>query len=275
MSCRDRRARTKSKPKISRAGVILGSIGALFIVGILVGSLILKAGSMRIDKSSGCPAGGYDSVTVVLVDLTDPVNPVQAAALRNALTDIRDSIPKYGRLEVYPLEPTTAHVIEPLFAACNPGNAKDIASPLYGNPELADRIWHKKFANRIDNVVNEIRKLPDAQLSPLFEGIQSVAVTAFGAPLAEHAKDKRLIVISDMLQNTRDLSMYGAVPAFSDFKATPYHARVRPSLRDVNVDIYIIARDTRHNVQKPPLYAFWVDYFDDAGGYLRNWKPLQ
>ena len=35
------------------------------------------------------------------------------------------------------------------------------------------------------------------------------------------------------------------------------------------------ARDTRHDVQQPPLYAFWVDYFDDAGGYLRNWKPLQ
>jgi hypothetical protein len=256
-------------------GVLLGSVGAVVLAGVVAGSLILRAGSTRVDKSSGCPVTGYDSVTVVLVDLTDPVNPVQAAALRNALTDIRNAVPKYGRLEVYPLEPTTAHVIEPLFAACSPGNAKNVASDIYGNRELADRLWHKKFANRLDAVVDQIRKLPDADNSPLFEGIQSVAVTAFGAPPAEHAKEKRLIVISDMLHNTHDLSMYGTVPAFEVFKVTPYHSRIRPSLRDVNVDIYIIARETRHNVQQPPLYTFWVEYFEDAGGYLRNWKPLQ
>lgn len=275
MSRRERRTRAKPKTNISPTGIVLGSIGAMVLVGIVVGSLMLRAGSTRIDKVNGCPTNGYDSITVVLVDLTDPVSPIQAAALRNALIDIRDSVPKYGRLEVYPLEPTTEHVIEPLFIACSPGNAKDVTSTLYGNPELADRIWHKKFANRLDGVVDRIRKLPDSQESPILEGIQSVSVTAFGDRLAEHAKDKRLIVISDMLHNTHDLSMYKTIPTFPAFKTTSYHARVWQSLRDVSVDVYIIARDTRHDVQKPPLYVFWVDYFEDAGGYLRSWKPLQ
>jgi hypothetical protein len=150
-----------------------------------------------------------------------------------------------------------------------------VDSRLYGNPELADRMWHIQFADKIDQVAEKMLKLPQAQDSPIFEAIQSVAVTAFGTPKADKAQNKRLVIFSDMIHYTSQLSMYQGAPAFDRFKQTPYYPKVKPALRDAKVDIYLIVRETRRDVQKPALYKFWVDFVAAGDGYLRNWEPMQ
>jgi hypothetical protein len=228
-----------------------------------------------IDRVTGCPTDRYDSVTAVLVDLTDPVSPTQAAAIKNTLLKIRNDVPKYGRLEIYPLESTAKGVIQPLFAGCSPGSGRDVDSRIYGNPELADRLWRKQFADKVDGVLSSLLNMPEAETSPIFEAIQSVAVTAFGTPIAESAREKTLVVVSDMIQHTAELSLYRGAPPFERFKTTQYYLRVKPFLKGANVDVDLIVRETRREVQKPPLYKFWVDFIAASGGYLRDWKPMQ
>lgn len=230
--------------------------------------------TVKTDRASGCP-DQYASVTVALIDLTDSINPVQAAALRNALLKVRDSVPKFGRLEIYPLAPTKTTAIVPLFAACNPGSGRDVTSELYGNAALANRMWKETFASRVDAVIAKIQSLPPNDSSPLFEGIQSVAVTAFGSPQVSAGASKRLVIVSDMLPFTPEFSMYAGAPDFQDFEQTQYFARVKPSLEDAQIDVYLIVRETRRNAQRPALYKFWVNYFDRAHAYLRDWEPLQ
>jgi hypothetical protein len=236
---------------------------------------MFRSGSKEVSRSDGCSTDKYDSVTAVLVDLTDPLSPVQAAALKNALEEVRNSIPKYGRLEIYPLRPIATSTIAPLYAACSPGNGNDVGRHLYTNPEMADRQWRKQFADKVDGVVSEITSAKPSDTSPVLEGIQSVSVTAFGRPIAVNAEQKRLVIISDMIQYTSGLSMYQGAPQFSSFKDTAYYNTVRAELRGAKVDVYLIVRDTRREVQKPPLYKFWVEYISSADGYLRNWEPLQ
>jgi hypothetical protein len=245
------------------------------MVGFGAGGVMLSLGQRQTDRISGCPTDSYDSVTAVLIDLTDPINPVQAVALRNALTKIRNSVPKFGRLEIYPLEPVNTSAIEPLFVGCSPGNGKDVNSKFYGNPQLADRLWRQEFGDRVDGIIGRIEKLAPQDNSPLFEAIQSVAVTAFGTPLAESARSKHLIIFSDMIHYTRELSMYDGAPPFQKFASSPYYARVRPDLRRATFDVYLIVRETRKSVQSPALYKFWVDYAAAADGYLSNWEPVQ
>jgi hypothetical protein len=228
-----------------------------------------------IDRTTGCPADHYDSVTAVLVDLTDPVTPTQAEALKNELTKVRNGIPKYGRLDIYPLESTAKSVIRPLFAGCSPGSGRDVDNGLYGNRELADRLWQKEFASKVDGVLGRLLDMPEAENSPIFEAIQSVAVTSFGTPIAENAREKTLVVISDMIQHTPELSMYQGAPSFNQFKMIQYYLRVKPFLKGANVDVDLIVRETRRDVQKPVLYKFWVDFFAASDGYLRDWKPMQ
>lgn len=252
------------------------AVSAVAILVVLGGSgAYLHFTKRSTDRASGCPTDGYDSVTVVLIDLTDPLNPTQAAALRNALLKIRNEVPKFGRFEVYPLKSTATAAIEPLYAGCSPGSGRDVDNRLYGNPERADRLWRRQFADKIDAVIGDLQKLPQQDSSPILEGIQSVAVTAFGTPLAERAAERRLIIFSDMIHHTSELSMYQGAPAFERFKAAQYYLRTKPTLRGANVDIYLIVRETRRNVQQPPLYKFWVEYSASAEGFLRNWEPLQ
>ena len=273
MSRRTRRRGTIDTKSVT--GWILGVVGLLIIVAIAAVGLYLNANRRDLERTSGCPTDRYDSVTAVLIDLTDPINAVQSGALRNALLKIRDAVPKYGRLEIYPLVPTTSTTIPPLFAACSPGSGRDVESRWYGNPELADRIWHKQFADQLDALITKIQRLPSQARSPIFEAIQSIAVTSFGAPLSEGASEKRLVIVSDMIHYTSELSMYQSVPEFEQFKSSEYYLRVKPNLRGANVDVYLIVRETKRDVQQPPLYKFWQDYFDSSESYLRGWEPLQ
>lgn len=252
------------------------AVAAIAILGAFAaGAGYLYFTKRPTDRMTGCPTDHYDNVTAVLVDLTDPINPTQAAALKNALLKIRNDVPKYGRLEIYPLESTTKSVIAPLFAGCSPGSGRDVDSRLYGNPELADRLWQKQFASKVDGVLSNLLDMPESQNSPIFEAVQSVAVTAFGSPIAESARQRTLVVISDMIQHTSGFSMYQGAPPFERFKANQYYLRVKPFLKGANVDVDLIVRETRKNVQQPPLYKFWVDYFAASDGYLRDWTPMQ
>jgi len=271
-----RRARRSRRGRAGRAkGWLVISIGVALIVAIAAIGGYLKFGERSTNRETGCPVDQYDSITAVLVDLTDSISPVQAAALRNALLKIRDEIPKLGRLEIYPLRPLVTSTLEPLFAGCSPGSGHEVDSSIYGNPELADRLWRIKFADEIDVVIKSLRTVEPQNTSPLFEGIQSVAVTAFGDPLSATAQSKRLIIISDMIHHTSQLSLYSGAPDFGALKKTPYYPTIKPQLHDADTEIFLIVRDTKHNVQRPPLFKFWVEYIDAGDGYLSHWEPLQ
>src|SRR4051812_7510388 len=91
----------------SRRGWIYFTIAAVGFVLIGVTFIALKMSARETDSKTGCPVDHYDAVTAVLVDMTDALNPTQASALRNALVKIRDTTPKFGRLEMYALAPVT------------------------------------------------------------------------------------------------------------------------------------------------------------------------
>lgn len=196
----------------------LVATAAVVILGVFAAAGgYLYFNKRSLDRETGCPTDHYDSITVALVDLTDPISPVQAAALSNALHAVRDAVPKFGRFEIYPLTSTRSSVIEPLFAGCSPGSGRDVDSRLYGNPELADRTWKKRFGEKVDGVVADLQRAAQQETSPLFEGVQSVAVTAFGKSLSEGARDKRVVIFSDMIHHTSDLSMYQGAPVLNGF----------------------------------------------------------
>ena len=269
-----RRRRRSSQNDTARAWII-GIIAVLLLGSMGAAGVYLNMTKRPVDRATGCPTDGYDDITVALIDLTDPITPVQAAALRNALLKVRNEVPKFGRFEIYPLRSTAISAIEPLFAGCSPGSGRDVDSRLYGNPELADRLWNKRFASKVDAVIADISNLPRQDNSPLLEGIQSVAVTAFGTPDAEHAAKKRIVIFSDMIHNTPKMSMYRGAPNFKSFKNSQYYLRIKPTLRGASVDVYLIVRETMKNVQQPPLYKFWVEQIANGGGFLRDWTPLQ
>jgi hypothetical protein len=215
------------------------------------------------NRTSFCLPDGPDHMMVVLIDRTDAINPVQRQSLQNHLDALVEQLPRYAGLEVFGVY-AFGDLLQPIAAlVCNPGRAKD-ASQWTENPTLIERRWSRGFIAPTKAAIGKALHSEDAQVSPLFEAIQSIAVTAFQP--ARAARTKRLIIVSDMLHNTTQLSQYGSSVSFDEFRRTPYYRKVRAELNGIEVQIFYLRRDTP--AQGRQHIEFWQDYFNDMGARL-------
>jgi hypothetical protein len=247
------------KTRIAGAGLV-----ALTLLGIGT-AFYLKSESVAVptDPATLCPAKRPPSeVDVVLLDVSDKFSEPQRLQIQNHLGRIRDSIPRFGLVEVYTVDRLRRRVTEPVVHVCNPGTGSDL-SRIYQNPELARKKWDG-FAAKLSSDIDRQISAPAVSASPIFEAIQSTALRTFGNAKYD-GLPKRLVIVSDLLQHVPGkLSMYDGVPSFESFKATPYFSQVRSDLEGVSVLVFYLARphvakqDRRH-------IAFWDRYFQAQG----------
>ncbi len=242
--------------------------GASVVAVVLLGvgtAFYLKSQSAAVptDPSNLCPTKRPPAdITVVLLDVSDKFSEPQRIQIQNHLTRLRDSIPRFGLVEVYTVDRLRRRVTEPVVHVCNPGTGADL-SRIYQNPDLAKKKWDG-FATKLTSDIDRQISAPALSTSPIFEAIQSTALKTFGNPEYD-GLPKRLVIVSDLLQHVPNgLSMYQGVPSFSVFKATPYFSRVRSDLRDVSVLVFYLARPKVPEQNREHI-AFWDSYFQEQG----------
>ncbi|HEX6996579.1 MAG TPA: hypothetical protein VF322_00440 [Gammaproteobacteria bacterium] len=249
---------------------VAGAVFALVaLVGVGIGAYVLsRASHVAIDPETLCPVEQPPAeVVAVLLDMSDRLNEVQLLAVRNHLNRILyGELPRFARVEVYAVQDRPSAVAEPVVGLCNPGKGDDL-SRIYQNPDLARRRWERDFAESIGAKLDALLAAPDSASSPIFEAIQAVAVRLFGKPEYDGVP-KRLIVVSDLLQNVRGRGSHGShyrgVPAFEEFRSSPYFAQVRADLDGVRVHLYYMNRSDQ-SVQGARHIRFWDEYFSAQG----------
>lgn len=262
------RARPQTDPSIK--GRITGAAGvALFLIVAGVG-LSLKSRSVAVptDADTLCPTDRpLADVTVILLDVSDRFSEPQRLQIQNHLARLRDSIPRFGLVQVYTVDRIGRRVTEPVFHLCNPGTGSDL-SQIYQNPELARRKWNG-FADKLASDIDRQISMSALQTSPIFEAVQATALRTFGRPEYD-GLPKRLVIVSDLLQNVPGgLNMYESVPAFGRFRRAAYFSRVRADLRGVAVAIYYLARPEVGRQGKRHL-GFWDAYFRTQGARVES-----
>jgi hypothetical protein len=247
--------------------------GAAATVAILTGTgvaLSLKSQAVAVPTgdTSLCPTDSrLTSVTVILLDVSDRFSEPQRLQIQNHLERLRDSVPRFGLIEVYTVDRLGRRVTEPVFHLCNPGTGADL-NRIYQNPELAKKKWNG-FAEKLVADVDRQVSLPAVPTSPIFEAIQATAVRTFGRPEYD-GLPKRLVIVSDLLQNVPGgLSMYDGVPSFKAFRNTDYFSQVRADLGGVSVAIYYLARSGA-GVQGRRHLGFWDAYFRFQGARVES-----
>lgn len=249
------------------AFAIVGAFtGLVALVGLGSGAYFLsRASHVATDPETLCPIEKPPSeVVAVLLDMSDRLNDVQLLAVRNHLNRLLyGELPRFAFVELYTVQERPGSVAQPVVGLCNPGRGDDL-NRLYQNPELVRRRWERDFADALRAKLDELLAAPDSATSPIFEAVQAVAVRLFGRP--EHdGVAKRLIVVSDLLQNVPGKSShYRGVPAFDEFRASPYFAEVRADLRDVRVHLYYMNR-SEQRTQGAEHIRFWDEYFAAQG----------
>lgn len=244
----------------------------LFLVLLLTAGISLfvksESGAVPTDKVTLCPTKRPPSeIVVILLDVSDQFSEPQRLQIQHHLARIRDSIPRFGLVEVYTVDRLGRRVTENVTHMCNPGAGDDL-SQIYQNPALARKKWNG-FATKLTADIDRQIRAARMPTSPIFEAIQATGLRTFGKPEYD-GLPKHLVIVSDLMQNLPGgLSMYRDVPAFEKFKNTAYFSRIRGDLQGVSVLLYYLVRSTAPK-QTPEHLEFWRDYFRFQGAEIES-----
>lgn len=250
---------------------VFGIIGFLF--AFIVGGSAIYYQTTRpkgIDPVMLCPAGGPTGHFVLLVDKTDPLTFTQEQAFRVRLRElIEKKIPQGYLFSVFVLGEDFKQTAEPVVELCNPGSGLN-KSALDQNPEKLTRQYQAKFMEPLLAQANSMLSQTSAKTSPILEMLQLVGINAFRKH--DVKGPRRLILMSDMLHNTIQFSMYRGFD-YPTFAATDYGQKMRLQLPDVEVEIHYLM-NTPH-LQTKRNVDFWESHFKKSGARIVEIQPLE
>ena len=128
----------------------------------------------------------------------------------------------------------------------------------------------KHFIEPLSSVTQGMMDVPSAKESPILEMLQLVNLNSIRKNNVKG--EVVLYVISDMLQNSKALSMYGKPVSFESY-ATGYAAsKLFVDFKQVKVEVHLVNSSPR--TLNPLLLDFWKAYFDKAGAAQVNFHAL-
>jgi hypothetical protein len=259
-------------------GLLAGTLGAIGLGGLLVlGASIdrpppLDAATLCPATDGGGPTAGAASRTVVLLDGSDALPPIAERQVTNALTALAEDLPVAGLLEVRLLDAVTPGG-RVLFSRCNPGDGEGL-SEWTANPQAARRRWLADFREPVAALVGGGVPAAPAEVSPIMATVQSIAVERFEGDGARD-RPKRLVIVSDMLENTPDYSQYREPLDLPAFRASAAARKFATDLHGAEVTVYYISRDRSGEADSGAHIRFWEAWFADNGGRLVEAVKLQ
>jgi hypothetical protein len=251
----------------------VAGVALLFVTAAAV-TLVVYSQLSRdppLDKTTMCPAAGPLGHIVLLVDKTDPLTFTQRHALSVAMKEVVETkVPTGHLLSIFVLGEKFEQSALPLIELCNPGS--DVGkSKLSANLERLRRQYEERFVRPLEEAAKSLVSEKPANSSPIFEMLQLVGVNGF----RKHAVKgpKRLVLVSDMLHNTPQFSMYTGSVEFERFDSTDYAKRTQADLREVSVELHYLMTTPR--LQTRRNLVFWERYFERSGARLSEVRRVE
>ncbi|MFN4185109.1 MAG: hypothetical protein ACK4M6_10015 [Hyphomonas sp.] len=212
------------------------------------------------DEKTGCRLDRHDpSHTIVLVDQSDPFNATDVDWVRALLEDEARALSKYGRLTLS--VPNAASPYDPVtvWSACSPGSAA-AANPLFQNPKMIEQAWQSKFHKPLMASAETVLIDTVAPSSPLMEAMFTLGDRP---DFQGNVPARRLILVSDLMQHSKEFSMYKTGTAWEAFEGSSL-MDMRPGLEGVEVVARIVPRQ-EYALPLGEVKAFWQRWFKDTG----------
>lgn len=241
------------------------------LVAVVVVIVVFVATRPPVDPESFCPIDGDYPRTAILIDATDSLSDSQEKAVREEIENLRRNLAEHEWIGVFVLNDVNLVLPEPAVAKCNPGSDPN---PLYENPGQVLLRFEREFKKPLDDAIAQlVETTKPSATSPILEMIRAVALDRTYVM----TRNRRLIVVSDMLQNVPQYSHYRAGADFDAWRDTDYAQEfLQLSLLGVDVEILYLKRvdgDVRH-LQTRSHVRFWEKYFDAVGATVRTLKPI-
>jgi hypothetical protein len=226
-----------------------------------------------LDTQSGCPVSGPEGVSVVLIDTSDDLPSTTGREVQGILEDLVANLPPYHLLEIRVLD-IPQNRSKALFSRCNPGDGTGL-SEWTDNPRLARSRWVESFRKPAAEAIRGSLASSKATSSPIMAAIQDIVIERFSSERARSIP-KKLTVISDMIEHTRDYSQYPRAGdlGYQRFRQSSAYLKYRTNLHGARVTIDYVTRpsvmpDTSRHAE------FWSAWVKDNGGALELMHRLQ
>jgi hypothetical protein len=215
-----------------------------------------------LDEATLCPTDRpLAEHTVILVDQTDSLSPAQRQRLRALIDAEAARLAIYGKLTVLALDPDSPYEPQRLFSLCAPQSGRDV-NGVTGNPSMAQRRWRERFGGPLNAALDRLLTVPAADISPIVEAVKGVTwLHDFRAEVP----NRRLVIFSDMLQNTAAWSHYRDGVQYARFARTPFALEQHAALSGVVVVIDYLERPSTLHLQTAAHRRFWIEFFEDTG----------
>lgn len=261
-------AKKKKKKDWDKAkGILLAVIGLLLIGALGGGWYWATNKQVKLDAATNCPVSGPTAIHAILIDRSDPIQPLQAQQARLTIDRYVKNAKVGERFDLYVADGDAGKVLSAVSSVCNPGRG-DQANELYQNPQMIQRQFEEKFLAPLNTTLGQLLSVATSQTSPILESIRAAAVSSFGTVEAG-VIPLRLTIISDLVQNTPLYSNFRSEPNFADLAKRPEWRSLQANLKGAKVDVMYLLRTTatRNNlpIQNRPHQEFWFKVFDANG----------
>jgi hypothetical protein len=198
--------------------------------------------------------------TVIVVDRSDDtptqtVREIVARVKRFALERAQEN----ELISLFEISGASRTALNPVFSACLP--QKD-GNDLFENRRHIQRYFEEHFATPLDAALARPPALSES--SPISEAIIDLSASEY-----LDAPSNRLLVFSDLIQNSDNTSLYGctsARQAIAQFREHRAGAIERPKFENTTVELNIIPREGIGPATVACRDGFWAWFFGDNEG---------
>ena len=265
-----RRSRAAKKRQARNIAIGIAAL-AVFCVALGGGIWWYLTREPGLDRVTLCPKSGPTAHIVFLVDKTDPLNISQKAGFLRLLEELVDRRIQPGQLvSVFVLGENLQEGVKPLVELCNPGSGEG-KSELTANVAKLNAQFRTRFREPLLAQADALVSTTAAKNSPILEMLQFVQLNAFRKHMVNGPK--RLVLVSDLLHKTPQLSMYQTVPQLDPFEATDYGRKTRLELPGVEIEVHQLLNYPK--LQNRRLMEFWEEYFERAGAKIVSVRPME
>ncbi len=241
-----------------------------FTAGVLFSVLALSVSvwllrPAELDAATLCPTdrplAGH---TVVIVDRTDRWSQAMGAALTQLVENAQRDTAKYEKFSIVALDAENS--VHPLFSICNPGEPT-FWSDLYRGRRYTTRDFEQRFVGAAERVIEDVRQPSEASTSPIVEYVHRWLGSD---DFSSDVRQRRLILVSDMRQNSSLFSIYtGAEEQLGEVVERQFG----PSAQGVAFDVYFVAHGQDHNVTEDEVRTAWDHAFGRIGAEY-SWRQI-
>lgn len=238
-------------------GILLAVVGIALIVSLGSAWYWVSSKRVKLDAATNCPVSGPTAIHAILIDRSDPISPLQAQQVRQAIDRYINEAKVGERFDLFVADSDAVNVLRPVASVCNPGRE---GNELYENPDMIRRQFEERFVKVLRTSLDELLGKSTSQSSPVLESIRAAAVASFGTVDAGSIP-LELTVVSDFVQNSGANSHFRGETNFETLSGKPAWRQLQVNLKGAKVHMLYLARKEVANIQNRGHQLFWEKAF--------------